>query len=152
MPVSLSRLASDLAADGAAIWLDLSGGGYDRLFNFLENWGLVPKTPAGRRTLVAAILLVSRIADQKLDTSSPVKNFIHEVTGDAMREEAKRILESGRPDARVVDALKTIARRYVGMNTLEQAAAKDQLMGALNSGATPETLAKLITSLFIEKK
>lgn len=94
MPLSLPDLASDLAADSAAIALDLNDGGYDRLHELLERYNILPRTLRGRMALSAALVVAARIAKQRMGPVGPVGNFVNELAGDGVREEAKRILET----------------------------------------------------------
>lgn len=92
--LSVSGLMSDLCADATTIAFDLPDGGYDRLHAFLESRGVLPASNKGRVTLIALMLLASRIVKQQLGTLGPVANFLNEIKDDGIREEAKRILES----------------------------------------------------------
>jgi|GEM_PF-5019912 len=91
--VSVPQLLSDLAADATTIGLDMPGGLYDRLHQFIEQKSVLPESMRGRVALVTATLLASRLVQQQLSgTLTPLKNFAHEITNDTIREEAKRIL------------------------------------------------------------
>ena len=97
--VSVPELLSDLAADGSAITLDLPGNGYDKLHELIEKSGALPQSPRGRMTLIALVLLASRIVKQQLGSLGPFANFFNELGEDGVREEAKRIIETVRSAA-----------------------------------------------------
>ena len=97
--INFSQLASDLFADTMTTTLDMQGdhlpfGGYDKLHSFIESHGILPTTRAGRLKLTGLIMLAFRIVQQQLGELGPVANFIHELSEDGIREQAKRILES----------------------------------------------------------
>jgi hypothetical protein len=92
--VSVPELLSDLAADAAAITLDMPQGGYDRLHALIESTGVLPADLRGRITLIAVVLLASRLLKQNTGPLGPVAGFVREVGEDALREESKRILET----------------------------------------------------------
>lgn len=94
MEVSVPRLLSDVSADATNISLDMPGGGYDRLHDFLERLDILPQGKARRTALMAATLVATRLAQQQLGTLGPVANFVNELGQDAVREQAKRILET----------------------------------------------------------
>ncbi len=94
MRFSPLEFLSDVSADVTTIGLDMSSGGYDRLHAFLEQQGTLPHGKAGRTTLVAVMLIASRLVKQQLGVMGPVANFINEIAEDGVREEAKRILET----------------------------------------------------------
>jgi hypothetical protein len=94
MRLSWPELLSDLSADGTAIALDMPGGGYDKLHAALERQNTLPPGKAGRTAVVAVVLAASRLLKQQLGPMGPVANFLNELGEDAVREEAKRILES----------------------------------------------------------
>jgi len=92
--LSASGLLSDLSADATTIAFDLPDGGYDKLHAFLESSNALPSSKRGRITLIALMLLASRIVKQQLGPLGPVASYLNEIKDDAIREEAKRILES----------------------------------------------------------
>lgn len=94
LQLSMSKLLADLASDGATIGFDLPGGLYDRLHAFITERGVLPQSQRGRLGVVAALVIASRVVEQQFGTLSPLSRFAHNVSSDAVREEAKRILES----------------------------------------------------------
>ena len=92
--VSIPQLLSDLGADAATIGFDVTGGLYDRVYEFIEKRNVLPESTSGRVALVASTLLALRLVQQQLDgTSGPIANFTRELASDTIREESKRILE-----------------------------------------------------------
>ena len=96
MRFSLPEFLSDISADGTTIALDMPGGGYDRLHQFLEQQKKLPSGKAGRAAVVAVMLVASRLIKQQLGSMGPMANFFNGLGEDAVREESKRILESAR--------------------------------------------------------
>ncbi len=108
MKFSLPELLSDLSADALTVSLDMPDGGYDRLHRFIERHGIVPRSRRDRLALVAVIIIASRLMKQRLGPMGPVSNFFSELTEDAVREEAKRILAGmSREDIRTMDRVAT---------------------------------------------
>jgi hypothetical protein len=94
MRLSVSELLSDISADATTIGLDMPGRGYDRLHEYLESSGKLPTSKAGRTALIAVMVLASRIVKQQLGLMGPIANFVNEIGEDAVREQAKRLLET----------------------------------------------------------
>lgn len=92
--LSASQLLSGLAADATTIGFDLPGSAYDRLHQFIEARNILPQNIRGRLTVVAVLLLASRLVQQQLGSLGPVASFANDITNDGVREEAKRILEA----------------------------------------------------------
>ena len=166
----MSEFLSDMSADATAVGLDMPGGGYDRLHTFLERRVNLPKGKAGRTAVVALMLSASRLVKQQLGTMGPIANFLNEIGEDAVREEAKRILETaGRATAsRQVNASPTgtdamlemdetargqLLEQYRQLDTAGQHQMREQMLRttatelAILAGMSRDNLATLLTVL-----
>ncbi len=91
---SLARLLTDLSADAFMTQSDMPGGIYDRIYEALARRGAIPKDRTVRNSLVALMLLSSRVVQQALGPLGNVGTMVQGIAEDGVREQAKRILAS----------------------------------------------------------